>query len=358
MARDSELRCVIATGGTAGHVLPSLAVAEALSERGVQVTFAGSPDRAEAQLVPEAGYELDTFEISGLPRRPGPALARALARAMRAPVSCTRILTRRRPQVVLGGGGYVAGPMVVAAAARKIPAGLTEADVHLGLANRLAAPFARRVFLAFPIQGREAPKYHVTGRPIPFRNRPLTRAEGRRRFDLPVEVPLLLVFGGSQGSRALNELALDTFGKEGPAVIHLCGARYYDELRRPDLRGDYRLMPFTDEFGAALGAADLALSRAGGSVWELAAAGLPAVLVPWPGATAGHQTQNARFFEEAGGAVVVAESELGRVPEVVRELVGDQRRLTEMRAAMLRIARPDAAEVIAEELIGLARARG
>jgi UDP-N-acetylglucosamine--N-acetylmuramyl-(pentapeptide) pyrophosphoryl-undecaprenol N-acetylglucosamine transferase len=333
-------------------------VAEALSERGVQVTFAGSPDRAEAQLVPGAGYELDTFEISGLPRRPGPALARALIRAMRAPVSCTRILARRRPQVVLGGGGYVAGPMVVAAAARKIPAGLTEADAHLGLANRLAAPFARRVFLAFPIQGREAPKYQVTGRPIPFRNRPLTRAEGRRRFGLPVEVPLLLVFGGSQGSRALNELALDTFGKEGPAVIHLCGARYYDELRRPDLRGDYRLMPFTDEFGAALGAADLALSRAGGSVWELAAAGLPAVLVPWPGATADHQTQNARFFEEAGGAIVVAESELGRVPEVVGELVGDPRRLTEMRAAMLRIARPDAAEVIAEELIGLARARG
>src|SRR5829696_6359229 len=137
---ESQLRCLIAAGGTAGHVLPALAVADALRTRGVSVTFAGSPERAEARLVPEAGYELDTFRVSGLPRRPGVRLARALGLAVRAPVACLRILARRRPHVVLGGGGYVAGPMVVAAAARRIPAALTEADAHLGLANRLAAP--------------------------------------------------------------------------------------------------------------------------------------------------------------------------------------------------------------------------
>ena len=114
-----ELRCLIAAGGTAGHVLPSIAVAEALGKRGVHVTFAGSPDRIEARLVPEAGYELDTFRISGLPRRPTPALARAILLAGQAPFACARILAARGPDVVLGGGGYVAGPMVVAAAARR-----------------------------------------------------------------------------------------------------------------------------------------------------------------------------------------------------------------------------------------------
>src|SRR5438552_3937191 len=142
-----NVRCLIAAGGTAGHVAPSLAVAEALQRRGVHVTFAGSPDRIEAQLVPDAVYEFDTFRISGLPRRPSPALLRALLLAGRASRACARILTARRPDVVLGGGGYVAGPMMYAAARRHLPTALLEADAHLGLANRLAAPFARRVFL-------------------------------------------------------------------------------------------------------------------------------------------------------------------------------------------------------------------
>src|SRR5215212_6412926 len=128
MAHERQLRCLIAAGGTAGHVAPSLAVAEALQRRGVHVTFAGSPERIEARLVPEAGFELDTFRISGLPRRPSPALIRALLLAGRAPRACARILRARRPDVVLGGGGYVAGPMVYAASLRRIPAALTEAD--------------------------------------------------------------------------------------------------------------------------------------------------------------------------------------------------------------------------------------
>jgi UDP-N-acetylglucosamine--N-acetylmuramyl-(pentapeptide) pyrophosphoryl-undecaprenol N-acetylglucosamine transferase len=335
-------------------VVPSLAVAEALERRGVHVTFAGSPDRIEARLVPEAGYELDTFRISGLPRRPSLALARALLLAGRAPRACGRILKARRPDVVLGGGGYVAGPMVFAAARRRIPTALMEADAHLGLANRLAAPFARRVFLSFPIDGRGGAKYRVTGRPIPGRSRPVPQAEGRRVFGLPEVGPVLLVFGGSLGSRLLNELALEAFGAAGPAVLHLCGTRDYEDLRPQVRRPDYRLFAYTEEFGAALGASDLALARAGGSVWELAAAGKPAVLVPGLFATGDHQTKNARYFERGGGAIVVPESEAGRAPELIRSLLDDPRRLADMSRAMLRLARPDAADEIAEELIGLA----
>ena len=318
------------------------------------MTFAGSPDRIEARLVPEAGYELDTFPISGLPRRPSPALVRALLLAGRAPRACARILEARQPDVVLGGGGYVAGPMVYAAARRKIPTALMEADAHLGLANRLAAPFARRVFLSFPIAGRQGSKYRVTGRPIPARSRPVPREEARRLFGLPETGPVLLVFGGSLGARVLNELAIEAFGEAGPAVLHLAGTRDYDELRSKVIRPDYRLFAFTEEFGAALGASDLALSRAGGSVWELAAAGKPAVLVPGLFATGDHQEKNARYFEEAGGAVVVPETEVGRAPDLIRLLLDDPHRLAEMSAAMTRVARPDAAEEIAEELIALA----
>jgi UDP-N-acetylglucosamine--N-acetylmuramyl-(pentapeptide) pyrophosphoryl-undecaprenol N-acetylglucosamine transferase len=320
----------------------------------VHVTFVGSPDRIEARLVPEAGYELDTFRISGLPRRPSIALLRSLLLAGRAPRACARILRARRPDVVLGGGGYVAGPMVYAAWRQRIPAALMEADAHLGLANRLAAPFARRVFLSFPIDARSGLKYRVTGRPIPSRSRVVAQPEARGIFGLPEVGPVLLVFGGSLGASLLNDLALEAFGATGPAVLHLCGTRDYDRLAARVTRPDYRLYAFTEEFGAALGASDLVFARAGGSVWELAAAGKPAVLIPGLFATGDHQTKNARYFERAGAAVVVPEGEAGRAPEVIRSLLDDPRRLGDMAQAMLRVARPNAAAEIAEELVALA----
>lgn len=357
MERSSKLACVIAAGGTAGHVRPALAVAEALRARGVKVTVAGSPGRVESQLVPEAGFELDTFPISGFPRRPGLELLRALVRAARAPLACSRILARRRPDVVLGAGGYVAGPMVFAARVRGIPTALTEADAHLGLANRLAAPFARRVFLSYAIPGRGGAKYLVTGRPIPVDHLDADRTSGRARFGLPADGPVLAVFGGLAGAQALNEFAVETFGAQGPAVLHVSGDRDYEALRPKVRRSDYVLVPTTDHFGEALAVADLAISRAGGTVWELAAAGTPSILVPYPYATADHQALNARHFAEGGGAVVLDQRELDRAPGLVADLLGDPERLRGMRGAMRALARPHAADVIADELVRLAEER-
>jgi UDP-N-acetylglucosamine--N-acetylmuramyl-(pentapeptide) pyrophosphoryl-undecaprenol N-acetylglucosamine transferase len=294
------------------------------------------------------------FRVEGFPRRPGAALARALGAAALAVPAAVRILRRQRPDVVLGGGGYVAGPMVLAAGALRIPAALTEADAHLGLANRLAAPFARRIFLAFPVASLEGEKYSVVGRPIPTRSEPTSQDEARRRFELPAEGPVVLVFGGSQGARRLNEASVGAFGADGPAVLHLAGERDYPELALRVKRRDYRLFPFTDDFGAALAAADLVVARAGGSVWEVAAAGRPALLVPYPHATADHQAKNARYFERGGGAVVVPEGEL-ELRRQVETLLADPARLKDMGEAMRRLARPEAADVIAEELIALAR---
>jgi UDP-N-acetylglucosamine--N-acetylmuramyl-(pentapeptide) pyrophosphoryl-undecaprenol N-acetylglucosamine transferase len=334
-------------------VLPALAVAEALGARGVEVTFASNHD---SRLVRAAGVELDVFAVEGFPRRLGLPLARALAKAGTSVPACVRILRRRRPDVVLGAGGYVAGPMVLAAGMLRIPAALTEADAHLGLANRLASPFARRVYLAFPIDGLEGPKYRVVGRPIPARSRPVPRDEARGRFQLPADGPVVLVFGGSQGARGLNEAAVAAFGAEGPAVLHLAGERDFAALASRVSRPDYRLLAFTDDFGAALSAADLVVARAGGSIWEVAAAGKPALLVPYPHATADHQEKNARYFERRGGAVVVPERELDLTREI-EGLLANKERLAAMAEAMARLARPDAAEVIAEELIELATAR-
>jgi len=339
-------------------VAPALAVADALRSRGVAVSFAGSPDRVEARLVPEAGYEFDSFRISGLPRRPSVALVRALLLAGSAPRACGRILAARRPDVVLGGGGYVAGPMVFAAALRRIPAALTEADAHLGLANRLTAPFARRVFLSFPIPGRTGPKYVVTGRPIPAASRVVERAEARRRFDLPADGPVVLVLGGSQGAETLNALAVDAWAESGPAVLHQAGAWHYEALLPRISRPDYKLLPFTNEIGAAFGAADLVVSRAGGSIWEIAAAGKPAIVVPFPHATADHQSGNARWMAEGGAAVVVPDDEVdpARLAAEAGALLGDRERLERMSAASRSLSRPDAAERIAAAILNVSRA--
>jgi UDP-N-acetylglucosamine--N-acetylmuramyl-(pentapeptide) pyrophosphoryl-undecaprenol N-acetylglucosamine transferase len=333
-------------------VLPALAVAEALTARGVHVTFAGSPDRVEARLVPEAGYELDTFRITGFPRRPSVALARSLLLAGAAPRACRRILRVRRPDVVLGAGGFVAGPMVFAASSLRIPAALTEADAHLGLANRLAAPFARRIFLAYPLETRWHAKSRVVGRPIPV-SVPVTRSEGREIFELPAEGPVLGVFGALAGARALNEFVVDTWGAQGPAILHQTGRRDYDLVRRRVRRPDYRVIDETDRFAAALTACDLVLARSGSTVWEIAAAGRAAVLVPYPFATGDHQAANAQHFVRAGGAIMVRELDLDDVPDLVRGLLGDPGRLAAMGSAMLRAARPDAAAEIADGLLAL-----
>jgi UDP-N-acetylglucosamine--N-acetylmuramyl-(pentapeptide) pyrophosphoryl-undecaprenol N-acetylglucosamine transferase len=281
-------------------------------------------------------------------------LVRAAGRAFGAPSACLRILRRRRPDAVLGAGGYVAGPMVLAARLQRIPCALTEADAHLGLANRLAAPLADRVFLALPL-GLHGEKYRAVGRPIPAASRAVDRVEARSRLGLPADARVVLVFGGSLGARLLNEAALDAWAEHGPAVVHLCGERDYPDLRGRVSRADYLLRPFIEEIGLAYGAADVALARAGGSVWELAAAGLPAVLVPGAFATGAHQDKNARWFADADGAIVVPEAEAARAPGVVEELLADPDRLAAMATAMRAVAKPDAAEKIADELVALAR---
>ena len=266
---------VIAAGGTAGHVMPALAVAEELTQRGATVSFAGTPGRVEATNVPAAGYPFDGFQVDGLERKPSLKLARALARDAGAPLACARILRRRGADVVLGAGGYVAGPMLAAARVLRIPSVLTEADAHLGLANRLAAPLARRVLLAFPIEGREGDRYRVVGRPVARRFFETGRAEARDALGLPQDAFVLAAFGAFAGAQHVNLTVADTFGDGSldGIVYHVSGARDLDAVRARVTASEerYRLLASTERFERVLAAADLCVCRAGGSIFELAA---------------------------------------------------------------------------------------
>jgi UDP-N-acetylglucosamine--N-acetylmuramyl-(pentapeptide) pyrophosphoryl-undecaprenol N-acetylglucosamine transferase len=290
----------------------------------------------------------------------------------------------------MGGGGYVAGPVGLAALTLRIPLVLTEADSHLGLTNRLLAPFARRVCLAFPIAGRDGPRYRVTGRPILAPA--LDRRAARERFGIGPEETCVLVFGGSLGARSINLAAVEAFAcrpsiggpsptiESSPAtvsssaigssstglsrtdadfrVLHVCGVRDYAELAERDLAEGYDLREYLplEEFLQALAAADLAVARSGGSVFEIVAHGLPAILVPYPHASGDHQGENARWMSQAGAAIAIPDEELSaaRLAREVAVLLADRPRLAAMAAAARALARPEAAREVARELLDAA----
>ncbi len=458
---------MIAAGGTAGHVVPALAVANALRLAGANIVFIGG-SRAEAELVPAAGYPLHTLTVRGLSRRNPLAALRALGAAARAFLRSCALLRTLRPDAVMGAGGYVSGPVGLAAVVLRIPLVLTEADSHLGLANRALAPFARRVCLAFPLDaghgvgggagtgvegglrtdaeagveagvvdveagagraGAEAAvgagaggavgagaggaagvgveggvvgvgdtgrtdaggaarvgtagtvgarawgkvgkgaggigrvrksnnRYKVTGRPIFLSG--VNRARVRARARSTDQETYVLVFGGSLGARSINLAALDAYAGAGFHVLHVSGRRDYRELNTRALPPHYDLREYLDlpDFGDALAACNLVVARAGGSIFEIAAAGRPAILVPYPHATADHQTTNAAWMARAGAAVVIPDDELDG-PRLAREtaaLLGDPSRLRAMAAASAALGRPDAARDVAAELLEAAGA--
>jgi UDP-N-acetylglucosamine--N-acetylmuramyl-(pentapeptide) pyrophosphoryl-undecaprenol N-acetylglucosamine transferase len=339
-------------------VVPALAVAAALQVEGAEVEFIGG-GRAEAQLVPAAGFPLHRISVEGLSRSNPLRALRALGRAARALPRARGLLRRLAPDAVLGAGGYAAGPVGLAAVSLRIPLVLTEADSHLGLTNRLLARFARRVCLAFALPGRGEPRYRVTGRPVAAPSR--DRRAARARAGVGLEETCVLVFGGSLGARSINLAAVEAFADASFRVLHVCGRRDFAELLERGLPAGYDLREYLDlpDFADALAAADLAVARAGGSVFELAAHGLPAVLIPFPHASGDHQSANARWMAQAGAAVVIADADLtgALLAQEVAALLADRRRLAAMAAAASALARPDAAREVASELLQAAAAR-
>jgi UDP-N-acetylglucosamine--N-acetylmuramyl-(pentapeptide) pyrophosphoryl-undecaprenol N-acetylglucosamine transferase len=353
--------------GTAGHVVPAIAVADALRAEGSEVSFLGTRERAEAELVPAAGYEIDFLRVTGLSRRNPVKAVAAAWRSWRAVAAARKLLVAKGADAVLGGGGYVAGPVGLAAVRMGLPLVLTEADSHLGLANRLLARRARRVCLAFPIEGRTGDPYLVTGRPVPRAVIEADPTRARRRFGIPGPADCVTIVGGSLGALSINRAAFDAFTRlerglphdavGRPWILHVAGRRDYGDLRRRwEEAGQperYRLLDYEPNLGDVLAAADLVVARAGGSVMEIAAAGRPALLIPYPYATGDHQATNARWMADGGAAAVIPDRELtaDRLSEEIASLLADEDRLREMAVAARRLAKPDAAERIAGEVL-------
>jgi UDP-N-acetylglucosamine--N-acetylmuramyl-(pentapeptide) pyrophosphoryl-undecaprenol N-acetylglucosamine transferase len=349
-----------------------MAVADELRASGAEVSFLGTRERIEAELVPAAGYEIDFVKVRGIDRRNPLRAARAGLEALGAVGAARKALRRRGADVVMGGGGFVAGPAGLAATMTRTPLVLTEADSHMGLANRLLAGRARRVCLAFPIEGREGEPYLVTGRPVPKAVLEGDRAAARERFGIAADARCLLVFGGSQGARSINLAAVEAFAERPNAVVpgmreevrprdfhvlHISGRRDFAEIEQRLAAAPhadrYTLLPYEPDLGDSLAAADLVLARSGGSIFEVIAVGRPAILVPFPFATADHQTANAEWMRADGAATVIPDAELSaeRLAAEVATVLEDPSRLEAMASAASRLAKPDAARRIADQVL-------
>lgn len=357
---------VIAGGGTAGHVLPALAVGRALVSRGrpaSAVHFVGSARGIEARLVPAAGFEVTLLPGRGIARRLTLANAGAVTGIARAALRAVALLARRRPRVVLVVGGYASVPCALAAAALRVPMVVHEQNAVPGLANRMAARFARASATSF--DGTDLPRAVTTGNPV----RPEVlavdrsaqgRAAAREALGVPPERMLLAVFGGSLGARRINQAARGAAeiwaSRPDLTVYHVVGSRDWAGFTAPapgrDPEGGivYRAVEYEERMPLLLAAADVAVCRAGGtSVAELAAVGLPAVFVPLPIAPHDHQTANASALVGAGAAMLVADDELTpeRLVAAVGPLLDDPGRRQAMEVAGRALARPDAAEQVA-----------
>lgn len=367
-------RILFAGGGTAGHVFPALAVARELERLlgDVEPVFVGTRDRLEGRLVPEAGYELHHIDVLSLPRRPSPSLARVPGALRTAVRRCVEIIEEIDAKAVVTFGGYVSLPAAMAARRLGLPLIVHEQNAVPGLSNRLAARWADRVAITFPGSAdrfAEPEKTVVTGNPVREAildlDRDGEREKAARSFRLRWVPRNLLVFGGSQGARSLNRAMVDTFDKWDGAdvqILHAAGLRLYSETaalwehaRATGADGPrVRCVDFIDDMDAAYAVADIVVCRAGAtSIAELTALGIPAVLVPYPHATADHQLHNARALAQCGAAVVVEDRELtgARLVEAVRPWLEDEEALANAARSSRAFGRRDAAANVARLVI-------
>ncbi|NMF25392.1 undecaprenyldiphospho-muramoylpentapeptide beta-N-acetylglucosaminyltransferase [Olsenella umbonata] len=364
-----SLRVAIAAGGTAGHINPALALAEELAARGHQVEFFGQPKKLESTLVPQAGFPFNPIDVTGFDRSRPWTLVSALWRMRAAQKTIGRHFGSSRPDVAVGFGAYIELPLINWCHAQGIPCVIHEQNSVPGLANKTSAAKVKTVCVSLPVaidafRGKVGPDTQivVTGNPVRQSVIRADRAEGRRNLGIPKDATMLLVFGGSLGARHLNQgvaaLKSKLLSRKDLYVIHSTGKGEYDSVVNElaltqDEAARWRVMPYIDRMGEALAAADLVLSRAGASsVAEIAALAVPSMLVPYPFATADHQTTNARYLVDAGAAVLLPDEKID-APEFEDDLLGlvdDPARRQAMRDAARGLAQDKAALALADQV--------
>ena len=354
------MRLLVAAGGTAGGIFPAVAVAGAVRrlKPAADILFVGTPAGMEAALVPEAGFPLELIRVGGLKGKSGPARLKAMALLPQAFFASWKILSRFRPTAVFGSGGYATGPIVLTAALRRFRTSILEPNAVPGFANRVLARFVARIFLAFDGARAVLPpaKCSFTGNPI--------REEilGVAPPSCERGVRTVLVFGGSQGARRLNDAvtsalpALKPF-RERLFFIHQTGSADEISVRRAYEERGFRaeVHAFIRDMAGAFRRADLVIARSGSSVLEVAATGRPSILVPYPFAADDHQRANARVFEERGASVILEDDRCDgpAITKLLTELMEDCGRLKDMAQGALSLRRADAAQAIASELARL-----
>jgi len=365
------LRLLVTGGGTGGHVYPALAVAREIleSEPSSRVLYVGARRGLEADVVPgEEGIDFMTVPAAGLVGKSPAGAVHALAAASASFARSLALIARFRPHAALGTGGYVSGPVILASAALGVPFVLQEQNAVPGVTNRMLARFASSVCVGFEEAGRRLPRRArvvVTGNPVRGLVLDASRDEARRSLRIAEDRTVVLVMSGSGGARTINDAACEALPalleRDDLHVVYSTGRRYFESVKarlsaagiEDGFDGKLTMRPYICRVGEALAAADLVVSRAGGtSIAEITAVGVPAVLVPSPNAPHDQQLYNARAAERAGGAVVIADSAFDgrRMAAEVSALVDDRGRLERMARCSAGMGRPDAAARVAGEL--------
>lgn len=354
---------IIAGGGTGGHLFPGVAVAEALCrlDPSRRIIFTISGSRENRHLKP---YQLEVVRISSAPFYRGldPRIFASLVITFLGLIQSLALIIRVRPEVVVGMGGYIAGPVTLAAYLRGVPSIICEQNAVPGLTNRLLARLADIVAVSFedtPIKSKA--RLVVTGNPIREECRPLPKGKARARLGISRSKPVILVMGGSQGAHRINRAVIRAFetgfGRRYRFILQTGEADFSAVKEAVDRAGISALVrPFYERMGAIYGAADLALTRSGGGTFELLACGIPLILVPYPYAAAGHQTANALHWQRGGAAVVVKDREFDgeRFAKLIDDLMADKGRLKRMAKFSRKMAHPHAAGVVAQLALELA----
>ncbi len=356
----SAPRIVIAGGGTGGHVFPGLAIADAMTKLAdVEIVFVGSPRGLEKELVPKRGYRLELLDVEPLKGGGVKRAVRGAFVAARATWRARSLVKELAPAAVLSVGGYAAGPMALASAIAGAPLAIMEPNGVLGLANRILAPIAKRAYVAWPEVGEKLDAKIVRPLGVPLRDgfgaAPPYEASDRAR---------VLIMGGSQGARAINDAMPEALAAVSKRVrrleiLHQSGRGQDDELRALyDSHGvDAEVRPFLDDVAGELSRADVVVARSGaGSVAEVAAVGRAAIFIPFPFAADDHQRANAEALSKSGAAVCIpqADATSERLASEIASLLQDRARREAMASAARRMGRPHAAWDVAEDLLHLA----
>lgn len=361
-----KYRIIFAGGGTGGHLFPAISVAEKIRELmpDAGILFVGTKDKIEARVVPQNGFDFKTIWISGLQRRITFKNLMFPLKMITAAIQSLVICIRFKPQVAIGTGAYVAGPVIWASSVMGAKIMLLEQNSYPGITNRLLEKSADEIHISFKDSEkyfRNKSKLKLTGNPIRVNEKVISKSEVLRTLGLDVSKKTLLILGGSLGAGSINNVIADNLNElmrdKNLQIIWQTGKNYYEELKKLNAE-NIKIMPFIDDMNTVYSCADLIIARAGATtIAEIAALALPVVFVPSPNVAENHQYKNAKSIQDDDGCVIIKDSEINdRLIFTIKELLINDEKRAQLAANIKKFSKPDAAQIIAERAIKLAEA--